>query len=138
MMPHVINTARRAALAHDWTQTTARLLVAGVWVYHGLWCKLLAQCPTQGAILDRVPHGAAVGVALGVAECALAAWVVSGRAARACVVTQAVLLAGMNTMGLWLAGDLIERPGVMLASNLVLIALAYHGCASREVRDDRH
>jgi hypothetical protein len=32
-----------------------RLAVALVWLYQGLWCKLLGGCPGHRAIVDAVP-----------------------------------------------------------------------------------
>src|SRR3954464_5375144 len=60
-----------------------RLAVALVWLYQGLWCKLLARCPGHLAIVQAVPGlagaaGTAVLAGLGTIEVGLAVWVLSG------------------------------------------------------------
>jgi hypothetical protein len=61
--------------------------VAGVWLYHGLWCKLLGRCPDQAEVVAAVPglrgsRARAALLGIGVVETAFALWVVSGRRAR--------------------------------------------------------
>jgi DoxX-like protein len=61
--------------------------VAGVWLYHGLWCKVLGRCPDQLRVVDDLPFvPRAVArlalTALGVVEIGLSAWVISGRRPR--------------------------------------------------------
>ena len=63
--------------------------VATVWLYEGLWCKLLGCTPSQVEVVTAVPRlGARFGVvflkALGVLEVALAVWVISGVATGLC------------------------------------------------------
>jgi len=66
-----------------------RLSIAMVWFYQGLWCKVLGGVPRQEAVISTVPFlGAAqVRVALitlGLVECGLAVWVLSGQYASGC------------------------------------------------------
>jgi DoxX-like family len=58
----------------------ASAAVAGVWLYHGLWCKLLGDCPEQVDIVAAVPRlrGSVtkpVLLGIGVIETILAVWV---------------------------------------------------------------
>jgi len=60
-----------------------RASVAAVWVYEGLWCKILGRVPSQLDVVTAVPRlGARVAKAflnvLGFSEVALAVWVMSG------------------------------------------------------------
>jgi len=71
----------------------ARGAVALVWLYHGLWCKVLGRCPEQAAIVAAVPGmEGALAVwsvrALGLGEAVLAAWVLGGRAPRQAAVVR--------------------------------------------------
>ena len=108
----------------------ARLAVALVWLYHGLWCKLLGLCPGHQAIVASVPGlgpaaaGAAL-VALGLLETALAAWVLSGARPVAAAVVQTLLLVAMNAGGLAWGRDHIADPGAMVVQNLALLALVW-------------
>ncbi|HEV7499631.1 MAG TPA: DoxX-like family protein, partial [Vicinamibacteria bacterium] len=83
----------------------ARGAIALVWIYHGLWCKVLGQCPDQAAIVAAVPglaggFGRGLFLTLGFAETALAVWVLSGRAPRAAALVQTILIVAMNGGGL--------------------------------------
>jgi uncharacterized membrane protein YphA (DoxX/SURF4 family) len=107
----------------------ARTAVASVWLYEGLWCKLLAADAGQRAIVGGVPGiGDAAGFALaaiGVAETALAGWVLSGRARRPAAVVQTGMLVVFNAGGLLFGADRISEPGRMLTANAALLAAAW-------------
>lgn len=66
------------------TTWPARAAVAAVWLYEGLWCKILGGDADQQAIVAAVPQlppalAASAVTAIGVAEVAVAAWVLTGR-----------------------------------------------------------
>lgn len=114
----------------------ARLAIALVWLYNGLWCKLLLGCPDHieivaGAVADlrvsttlRLP-ATPVLWALGAAETALAVWVLTRRGARAAAWVQTLLLVGMNAAGLLFRPEAIPRPGALLVHNFVLLVLVW-------------
>lgn len=114
----------------------ARLAIALVWLYNGLWCKLLLGCPDHveivaGAAADlrvsttlRLPATPLLW-ALGAAETALAVWVMTGRGARAAAWVQTLLLVGMNAAGLLFRPESIPRPGALLVHNFVLLVLVW-------------
>ena len=104
--------------------------VAGVWLYHGLWCKLLGRCPDQVEVVAAVPglrgsRAQAVLVGIGVVETALAFWVVSGRRARLAAVGGTALVAGMNAGGLLFGRRHIPAVKTMLVENAAFVALAW-------------
>ena len=103
--------------------------LAAVWLYQGLWCKLLAGSGRQAEILCSVPlPGAATHallLAIGISECALAIWVLSGIRLRAAAISQTVMLAAMNAGGLLWAGRLIADPAAMLLQNFAFLLLAW-------------
>ncbi|MEV4135752.1 DoxX-like family protein [Dactylosporangium sp. NPDC049742] len=104
----------------------ARAAVAAVWLYEGLWCKLLHGDPDQEKIVAAAPLlGPAALTGIGLVEVALAAWVLTGRWPRAAAATQTVLLVAFNAGGLLFAGDHIADAGRMLTSNAALLALAW-------------
>lgn len=111
----------------DWL---IRAAVAGVWLYEGVWCKLLGREPNQLRIVESAPvagpfGGKAFLVALGAAELALALWVLSGRAPVACAAAQTLLLASLNTGGLIWARGLIHDPPGMLIKNFAFLVLVW-------------
>lgn len=107
-----------------------RIAIASVWIYQGFWCKLLGHAPqhqkivaTTAFLTPALARNALV--ALGVFECMLAAWVVTGLWAREAAVIETLLLIGMNTTALLRARDLIPDPVGMLLQNSVFLILAW-------------
>jgi hypothetical protein len=113
-----------------------RLSIALVWLYQGLWCKVLGGVPRQQAVISTVPFLGAreVRVALmtlGLIECGLALWVLSGQRMRQAAMAQIALLVAMNSGGLIWAWHLIPDPVGMVLQNfafLVLVWIASEDC----------
>jgi len=109
---------------------TIRASLALVWLYQGLWCKLLGRMPHHQEVIGSVPFldGAAghiALIALGVIECAIAVWVVSGRWARLAAAAQTALLMAMNAGGVIWASRIIPDPVGMLFQNFAFLVLAW-------------
>jgi uncharacterized membrane protein YphA (DoxX/SURF4 family) len=104
--------------------------VAGVWLYHGLWCKLLGRCPEQASIVAEVPglrggRAKALLVALGIAETILAIWVISGARPRLAAATGTTLVLSMNAGGFAFGRRHIAAPKALLLENACFLALAW-------------
>jgi len=104
--------------------------VAAVWLYEGLWCKLLNGEPRQVQVVQTVPHyGPRIGLAflktLGMVEVGLALWVLSGVAPIVCAAAQTVLLVTLNTCGLTWARQIIHDPAGMVVKNISFLVLAW-------------
>lgn len=104
--------------------------VAAVWLYEGLWCKLLGREPRQLRVVEAVPKlGRIVGrsflLALGVVETLLAIWVLSGVAAGLAAVVQTLLLVTLNTNGLLWARHVIHDPAGMVVKNIAFLLLGW-------------
>jgi hypothetical protein len=113
-----------------------RVAIALVWLYQGLWCKLLGREPHHAAVIGSVPflnaaQAHAALLALGVLECTLAIWVLWGRWAYGAALAQTVLLAIMNVGGVLWASAIIPDPAGMLFQNFAFLMLAW--IAAREV-----
>jgi len=107
-----------------------RAAVAAVWLYEGVWCKLLDRAPLQLRVVTAVPRlGPAFGPlflkALGMIETLLAVWVLSGRAPGTCAIAQTVVLAGLNLNGLMWARHIIHEPAGMVVKNAAFLVLAW-------------
>ena len=106
-----------------------RLSIGAVWLYQGLWNKLLARSAHQAAIISAVagPSSArrVVLAVLGVAEVLLSTWVIAGWRPRACAGVQTVVLIAMNTGGLLWARDQIPDPGAMIVQNVAFLLLVW-------------
>jgi len=107
-----------------------RIAVAAVWLYEGLWCKILGGVPNQVEVVGAVPlfnarSAAFMLRAIGVAECGLALWVLSGWRPLAAAVAQTGLLVTMNSCGLLWARRIIPDPGGMVVKNFAFLVLAW-------------
>lgn len=107
-----------------------RAAVGAVWVYEGLWCKLLDGDARQREIVLAVPRvGPRFGVpflkVLGAFETGLGLWAWSGALALPCALTQTGLLVVLNANGLVWARKLIHDPGGMIVKNFAFLLLVW-------------
>jgi len=111
-----------------------RLAIGAVWLYEGLWCKLLRKEPRQFEVVAAVPRfgprfGAPFLLALGGAEAALGVWALSGAAPRPCAIVQTALLAALNANGLLWARRIIHDPAGMVLKNFAFLLLVWVSAA---------
>lgn len=137
-MPHTL-VARSATLAVFQEPVTSSLLppfwliraaVAAVWLYEGLWCKLLRGQPHEFAVVAAVPYfGPRIGtpflLILGAVEVAIAAWTLSAVAPVECAIVQTVLLIALNGNGLLWARRILHDPAGMLVKNFAFLVLVW-------------
>jgi uncharacterized membrane protein YphA (DoxX/SURF4 family) len=107
-----------------------RASVAAVWLYEGLWCKILGGVKSQVEVVQAVPRlGPRFGVVflktLGLVEIALAVWVLTGIAPGWCALGQTVLLVTLNVNGLLWARHIIHEPAGMVVKNLAFLVLVW-------------
>ena len=107
-----------------------RASVAAVWLYEGLWCKILGRVQSQLEVVTAVPRlgprfGAPFLKALGVVEVALAVWVMAGIAPGVCAIVQTALLVVLNANGLLWARRVIHEPVGMVVKNFAFLVLVW-------------
>jgi len=107
-----------------------RVAVSAVWLYEGLWCKLLGREPHQLRVVEAVPSfdsraGALFLKLLGTVEVGLALWALSGVAAIPAAVAQTLLLVALNAGGLLWARRIIHDPGGMVVKNFAFLVLVW-------------
>jgi hypothetical protein len=107
-----------------------RAAVAAVWLYEGLWCKLLGGDPNQRKVVEAVPHfGPRIGVpfllTLGVVEVFLGLWALSGYAVFVGAVAQTAVLVTLNGNGLLWSRHLIHDPAGMVVKNFAFLLLVW-------------
>jgi uncharacterized membrane protein YphA (DoxX/SURF4 family) len=119
-------------MGHDWTvnRKLVRLSIALVWLYQGLWSKVLGEVPHHLAIVSAVPiigpaAGRTVLLILGLVECGLGIWVLTGRQLRNAAIAQTFLLAAMNAAGMVWAWRLIPDPIGMILQNFAFVLLIW-------------
>ena len=107
-----------------------RASVAAVWLYEGLWCKLLGGARSQVDVVTAVPRlgprfGPPFLKALGLVEVAIAVWVLTGIAPGLCAIAQTALLVALNVNGLLWARRIIHDPAGMVVKNIAFLVLAW-------------
>ena len=107
-----------------------RLSIALVWLYEGLWCKVLGGVPSHAAVISSVPFIGPAGsrvvlITLGLVECGIAAWVLSGLRMRQAAIVQTGLLVAMNAGALIWAWRLIPDPPGMILQNFAFLMLIW-------------
>ncbi len=107
-----------------------RGVVAAVWLYEGLWCKVLGRAQLEAQVVAKVPRfgpqfGQLFLKALGAIEVVLAAWVISGIHPGACAIAQVTLLVVLNVNGLLWARDIIPDPAGMIVKNIAFLVLVW-------------
>src|SRR5262245_26952360 len=106
------------------------VVVASVWLVHGLFNKLLHFSPRHLQIVQCVPgldghRGELVLTAVGMCEVGIAVWVLSGWAAVVCAAVQTVFLLSMNIVELSVARSLLLWPAGLIPINLAFLAVAW-------------
>ena len=106
----------------------ARILIAGVWIFHGLYSKILDGIPRHrlivGKILGDEWERSAV-LAVGIAEVLLGTWVLSRRWPRFCAATQTLAIASMNILEIVYARGLLISAWGMVALNAAFLTIAW-------------
>ena len=107
-----------------------RASVAAVWLYEGLWCKLLGRVQSQVQVVTAVPRlGPRYGLlflkGLGVVEVGLAAWVMTGIVPGLCAIVETALLILLNANGIVWARRIIHEPAGMIVKNIAFLVLVW-------------
>ena len=107
-----------------------RASVAAVWLYEGLWCKILGRVQSQVDVVTAVPRlgprfGARFLKMLGLVETMIAVWVMSGIDPGLCAIGQTVLLVVLNANGLLWARRIIHEPAGMVVKNSAFLVLVW-------------
>ena len=107
-----------------------RASIALVWLYEGLWCKVLGRVHSQVEVVTAVPRlgprfGPMFLKVLGVVEVTLAVWVMVGVAPGTCALAQTALLIVLNANGLAWARHIIHEPIGMVVKNIAFLLLVW-------------
>lgn len=107
-----------------------RLSIAAVWLYEGLWCKVMGMMPSQLAIVVELPwctHERAQVLlrVVGAVEITLGLWVLSDFHPGWCALSQLVVLVVMNATALMWARHLVFDPLGMVLKNMAFLILVW-------------
>ncbi len=113
-----------------------RIALAAIWLYNGLWLKVIVLDPHHLSIVHSVFNNASADPVLvlkliGGCETLLAIGILSGLFYRFVSIFQIVVIVSMNIAGIVFGGGAIEHPVGLIVSNLPTImcalAVAIHG-----------
>jgi uncharacterized membrane protein YphA (DoxX/SURF4 family) len=107
-----------------------KISISAVWLYEGLWCKVLGRMRSQVEVVSAVPgfgsrYAAPFLVVLGVFEVVLGLWVLTGIAPGLCAIVQTALLITLNLNGLLWARHVINDPAGMIVKNAAFLLLVW-------------
>lgn len=115
------------------TVLVLRAVTAAVWLVFGLGFKVLGLVPRHRTIVATIVGEALAGpttIAIGLAETAMAAWILSSVRPRTCAAVQTLAIVAMNAMELTLARDYLLAPIPMLFANAAFLTAGWI-CALR-------
>ncbi len=113
-------------------QTVHRILtvlIALVWIANGLFCKVLNFVPRHEQIVAGIlgdEYASALIKLIGVAEIAMAVWIISGIKKPLNAITQIAIIATMNTLELTLTPDLLLWGKANAAFALLFMLIIYY------------
>ena len=106
------------------------LATSAVWLLFGLVFKVFDIVPRHRMIVARLLGESASGpltILIGLGECGIALWILSGVRPRACAAFQTAAILIMNSLELSLARDLLLAPAPMVCANLAFLAAVWYG-----------
>jgi hypothetical protein len=107
----------------------AQILIGSVWVFHGLYSKILNGIPRHRLIVGKILGAANAGLAtkaIGLLEVLLGIWAFTGWQPVACAAVQSAAIVAMNTLEIFLAGELLISAVGMVILNLGFLSLVWY------------
>jgi hypothetical protein len=114
-------------LSPGW-KIAAQILIGSVWVFHGLYSKILNGIPRHRMIVGKILGAANAGIAtktIGLLEVLLGVWVFTGWQPVPCAIVQTATIVAMNTLEIALAGEFLISAIGMVILNLGFLALVW-------------
>jgi len=108
---------------------TAQILIGSVWVFHGLYSKILNGIPRHRMIVAKILGSAnarSATLAIGFLELLLGVWVFTGWYSAPCAVIQTAAIISMNMLEIALAAELLISAIGMVALNMGFLALIWY------------
>lgn len=123
------NAPMNSFLNSDAFHIAAQILIGSVWIFHGLYSKILNRIPRHRLIVGKILGAANAKFAtrtIGLLEVLLGLWVFTGWLPVGCTVVQTVAIVAMNSLEIYLAGELLISAIGMVLLNLGFLSLAWH------------
>jgi hypothetical protein len=106
----------------------AQILIGSVWVFHGLYSKILNGIPRHRMIVGKILGAANADWAtktIGLLETLLGIWAFTGSHPVPCAAVQTAAIVAMNTLEIALAGEFLISAVGMVLLNLGFLALVW-------------
>lgn len=106
----------------------AQIIIGAVWVFHGLYSKILNGIPRHQLIVAKIlgaNRAFAATKAIGLLEVLLGGWVFLGWFPVVCAVVQTVALVAMNALEIALAAELLISAMGMVLLNVGFLSLVW-------------
>ena len=116
-------------LRSDGFHVFGQILIGSVWIFHGLYSKLLNGIPRHRLIVGKILGAANAGIAtrtIGLLEVLLGLWAFTGWQPVVCAVVQTAAIVAMNTLEIFLAAELLISASGMVILNLGFLSLVWH------------
>jgi len=107
----------------------AQVVIGSVWVFHGLYSKILNGIPRHKLIVAKILGPANAGImtkTIGLFEVMLGLWTFSGWQPVGCATVQTAALVTMNTLEIILAREIPISAVGMAILNLFFLLLVWH------------
>ncbi|RYD37311.1 MAG: hypothetical protein EOP87_03795 [Verrucomicrobiaceae bacterium] len=106
----------------------ARFLISSIWIFHGLYSKLLGGIPRHEAIVGRIlgerfAHPGTM--VIGVLEICLGVWAFTGWRKVYCAAVQTAAIFAMNILEILIARDLLLSAAGMVAFNAAFLLIVW-------------
>src|SRR4030095_16233035 len=103
--------------------------LAAVWFVNGFFCKVLNFVPRHQKIVERIldiGNARPLALLIGLAEIAMAIWIISGKWSRLNAIVQISIIATMNTLEFFFAPDLLLWGKANAIFAFMLLLLIYY------------
>jgi hypothetical protein len=107
----------------------SQIVIGGVWVFHGLYSKILNGIPRHQLIVGKVLGEKLARPAtkvVGGLEVLLGVWTFTGVARVECAVVQTVAIVGMNALEIFLAREFLISAVGMVILNLGFLSVIWN------------
>jgi hypothetical protein len=116
-------------LQSDTFHVLAQIVIGSVWVFHGLYSKILNGIPRHRLIVGKILGNEIAGAAtklIGLLEVLLGLWAFTGWQPVGCAIVQTLAIVAMNTLEIILAGELLISAIGMVVLNLGFLSLVWY------------
>jgi hypothetical protein len=106
----------------------AQVVIGSVWIFHGLYSKILNGIPRHRLIVAKILGAANAGIftkTIGVLEVLLGLWAFTGWQPLACAAVQTAAIVAMNTIEISRAKELLISAIGMVLLNLGFLSLVW-------------